>query len=517
MRRPAGAFLTLLLVVGLSATARSESVSGVAEDEDRFATALTSGDFDGDGHADLAVGVPTEDIGGGVDAGAVNLVYGSASGLSNNGNQVWYQGTAGVGGTAEESDQFGRAVAAGDFDGDGIDDLAVGVPFEDVESGGAQGQAGAVNVLYGSSEGLTEIDDLVLFEKEIETNDNFGEALAAGDFNGDGRDDLAVGAPGEFLDTAGAGIVNVFHGSAEGLSTTAAYTFDQGVQLDGTPDFADRFGRELAAGNLGAGSQDDLAVGVPLDEFDFDNEGVVHVLYGSGGVLVTETAQFWHQDVEGVAETVESTDLFGFSLAIGNFGNGLPADLAIGVPGESIDLDASTVERAGVVHVLYGTSEVGLTEDDDQLWHQSRSGVRDRIETADRFGAEVTAADFGRGGNTDLAISVPNENLDGDPTNVPDAGIVHVLFGTTTGITASGDERWHQDVGGIKDSAENSDLWGEALASGNFGSGAKADLAVGVPAEGLDGAGEAGAVSVLYGSADGLSTTGDQFWHQTVP
>src|SRR5215213_8180723 len=109
-------------------------------------------DFNHDGFADLAVGVPQDRIGGVFFAGAVNVFYGSAGGLSGSGSQYFTQNTPGVASSAEESDSFGRALAAGDFDHDGFADLAVGAPGEGV---GDIPNAGAVNVLYGSAAGLS--------------------------------------------------------------------------------------------------------------------------------------------------------------------------------------------------------------------------------------------------------------------------------------------------------------------------------------------------------------------------
>jgi hypothetical protein len=109
-------------------------------------------DFNNDGFADLAVGAPFEDIGATQGAGAVNVLYGAAGGLSAASNQQFWQGAGGVAGTAEQGDGFGFALAAGDFNNDGSSDLAVGVPFEDI---GAIPAAGAVSVLYGTAGGLS--------------------------------------------------------------------------------------------------------------------------------------------------------------------------------------------------------------------------------------------------------------------------------------------------------------------------------------------------------------------------
>src|SRR6266508_552874 len=104
-------------------------------------------DFDNDGFVDLAVGTPSEDVGTIVDAGAVTVLYGSAAGLTGAGSQQFTQDTPGIVGAAETDDGFGEALAAGDFNNNGVDDLAVGAPSEDV---GAAVNGGSVNVLYGS-------------------------------------------------------------------------------------------------------------------------------------------------------------------------------------------------------------------------------------------------------------------------------------------------------------------------------------------------------------------------------
>ena len=100
--------------------------------------------------------MPNEDVGTIADAGAVNVLYGTATGVSSATNQIWTQNSLGVvGDVSEEFDLFGFALAAGDFNGDSFDDLAVGVVGEDVAVfQGTAANAGAINVLYGSGNGL---------------------------------------------------------------------------------------------------------------------------------------------------------------------------------------------------------------------------------------------------------------------------------------------------------------------------------------------------------------------------
>ena len=93
---------------------------------------------------DLAIGVSKEDVGDRLDAGAASLLFGDNGGLSDR-DQLWHQSSPGAAGVPEAGDFFGDALAAGDFDGDGDSDLAVGVPRETI---GDIADAGAVNMLY---------------------------------------------------------------------------------------------------------------------------------------------------------------------------------------------------------------------------------------------------------------------------------------------------------------------------------------------------------------------------------
>jgi hypothetical protein len=412
-------------------------IGGTPEVGDMFGAALAAGDFDNDGFADLAVGAPGEAVGAADAAGAVSVLYGSATGLTTSGGQLFTQ----VGGTAEGGDQFGSALATGDFDNDGFADLAVGAPFEAV---GASFAAGAVSVLQGSAGGLTATGGQLFTQVggAVEAGDVFGSALAAGDFNNNGFADLAAGAPGEAVGSAGgAGAVSVLPGSAGGLTTTGGRLF---TQVGGTPEIGDQFGFVLAVGDFNNNGVADLAVGAPFEAVgSASGAGAISVLYGSVGGLTTTGGQLFTQ----VGGSVEALDLFGFSLAAGDFNNDSSDDLAVGAPWERV----GTAVQAGAVSVLYGSAG-GLSTAGGQLFTQ----VAGTVEATDQFGAQLAAGDFNNNGVADLAAAAPLERVG----SIFAAGAVSILSGSGGGLTSSGGQLFTQNSPGVPGVAEVFDQFG---------------------------------------------------------
>jgi hypothetical protein len=498
-------------------------------------------DFNGDGYADLAVGVPGEDVGGVENAGAVAVIYGTRLGLHGDlpvDDQFWTEaGLQRSDIVSEDGDQFGSALAAGDFNGDGFDDLAIGVPREGVSTAAGNVRfAGTVYVLKGSRSGLTAVGPDILTQDSpgiagsVGSRERFGAALAAGNFGRGIQDDLAIGVPGDDVGEGSStvrntGSVNVLYGSSGGLTASGNRLWHQNaVGIPGAAEGEDEFGFSLEAANLGRSREADLVVGAPYEDLGEDKRdaGVVHVIYGSGSGLTRRAAQMWHQDNVGIPGVAESGDRFGWALAAADFGNGTYEDLAVGVPYE----DAGSVD-AGAVSVLYG-SPPGLTANRARLWYQGSTGISGDPEEGDHFGFALAAANFGAAPTSDpradLAVGVPGEDDERLVGTVRDVGAVNLIFGSGSGLTATSDHAYSQDSSGIggavEGESERSDLFGWALTAADFGKGAVADLAVGVPGEtreptiGRD-LQNVGAVNVLYGDGKGgLRAGDDQFWWQ---
>ena len=494
-------FKTLVLFVGLL------SITLPAEGQ-------SFGDFNNDGFDDLAVGVPFEDIGNISSAGAVNIIYGSAGGLTPAGNQIFHQNSPGILGTAEAYDHFGWALTIGDFNNDGFDDLAVSVPSEDI---GNIIDAGAVNIIYGSAGGLTPAGNQLFHQNSpgilgaAEAFDIFGRALTTGNFNNDGFDDLAVGVPNEDIgNISNAGAVNIIYGSTGGLTPAGNQLFHQNSPgILGAAEFNDNFGEALTTGRFNVGGFDDLAVGVPKEDIGtIEDAGAVNIIYGSTGGLTPAGNQIFHQNSTGILGTAEAFDKFGWALTTGRLNVGGFDDLAVGVPWE----DIGTIKDAGAVNIIYGSTG-GLTSAGNQMFHQNSPGILGTAEAIDHFGRALTIGNFNNDGFDDLAVGVPFEDIG----TIKGAGAVNVIYGLGGGLSPAGNQMFHQNSPGILGAAEAIDYFGLALTIGNFNNDGFDDLAVGVPFEHIGTIEDAGAVNVIYGLGGGLTPAGNQIFHQNSP
>lgn len=538
-----------VLVALVPAGGAGAQVSGGPVRAASAASASAFGDFNDDGYDDLAVGVPSEDIDGLRDVGVIQVFYGGSGGLGVRGTEIVYQGTPFIEGHPEAGDRFGAAVTAGDFDGDGIDDVAVGVPGEDH---GNIVDAGIVHIIRGSKSGLTSANDRLVSQATAgganEAGDQFGYAVAAGDFDNDGDDDLVASAPYEDVDLPGplplpiggstvadAGEVAVVYGGAgEDFAAMVNLWNEDVLAAPGGPEADDHFGLTLAVGDFNGNDHDDLAIGAPdEDDFNLPSTGRVTVLYGRAGNsnpilgfppgLSEVNAEYWAEDPIGeaplpadrVSGTPAAADFFGAALAAGDFNNDGRDDLAVGVPGQDVGPN-TPLPNGGAVNILSGIGPGtgdpgGLDGANNPQWVQRTSNPeqfnamtnKGGAEAQDFFGLAVAAGDLNGDSYDDLIVGVPFEDIG----SIADAGAVNVLLGRASGLSASGDQMVWQGSSGLKGGPERDDAFGTALATGDFNSAIarNADLAVGIPSEDLGSVGDAGMVQVIDGGPGGLT------------
>lgn len=570
-------YLPVITNAGGSAVAAGEQPAGPLAPVGR---ASAQPDFNGDGCADLAIGVPYEDVGSVANAGMVNVIYGGSQGLTAAHNQGWHRGggydvdgayLGNIQGEVEGRRFFGSVLATGDFDDDGYSDLALGVKFSHV---GGQSSAGAVQVIYGSETGLAAagnqvwtqggglIDDAGdgsgVFLGDIyggpEEGDEFGTSLTAGDFNGDGYADLAIGVPEESIgNIERAGAVNVLFGSETGLTWVGNQFLSQSEvrrEDDGAGTYTllgdllagselnDYFGLSLAAGDISGDGYDELVIGVPEEDIgNVYGAGAMHIVRGSAQGLVASNNEHWHQDGahrdhdgDGQLDVTigdprggaEEFDLFGSSLVVGNFDGDPFADVAVGVPREDLTIDGAETTRVGVVQVFRGSSD-GLTLQGAQWWRQDGESALGTMvgsppEELDHFGSRLTTGDFDGDGIDDLVVGTPDEAS----SSYGNHGSVSVIYGSENGL-ALANHQWLTQFEFLTEGEDQGSLvgvvgvnaeFGEAVMAADFNNDGFDELVAGIPRYRLPEVTDSGAVSVIRGGSEGLTVAGNQLWHQ---
>lgn len=231
----------------------------------------------------------------------------------------------------------------------------------------------------------------------------------------------------------------------------------------------------------------------------------MHVVYGSPSGLRTTGSTFIDKhDLPGMGQSTSQLDA---TMVASDFNGDGYSDLALSTP----RLTVNGQVNAGAVHVIYGSAS-GLSAANAQIWTQDLPGVAGGAEPNDLFGAALVAADFGGGPEVDLAIGVPREDLG----TVANAGMVHALLGSTSGLTASNSQVWTQNTAGVPGVNEAGDRFGSTLGAGNFDGNNRADLAIGVPDEAVGTRDHAGMVVILYSTSTALGATGSQAWTQNT-
>ncbi|MER5796601.1 FG-GAP and VCBS repeat-containing protein [Streptomyces sp. NPDC001980] len=429
-------------------------------------------DFNGDGIGDIATSATTAYVNGHKGAGQVVALYGSASGITTAKRTTLSQNSAGVPGTAEAGDNFGESLAYADFNADGYDDLAVGSPGEKV---GTDTDGGTVTLLWGSKSGLTG-KGVDIKDPSPSSHGYWGLQLAAGDFDGDGKADLAVGSS--------AATLWVFKGGFSASGTPGGrYTVKPPIQ-PGTSSYP--YGpMKLTAGDVNGDGRTDLVV----DGYE------------------TKTSDHWNTNYwlpgssKGVTVTGAKALKSGIVTGIGDINGDGYGDIVSGASWDASSGGTVFPDSAngGRVAITYGSVSGPAKA---TMFNQNTSNVPGASEKGDGFGWEIDLGDVNGDGYADLVVSAPNENI-GSKANT---GQVAVLYGSKTGINlASGAQSFAQSTAGVPGDDEKNDLFGVDVKLDDVTGDGRADLIVGSYENGGD-----GAVTYLPSNGSKITTTGSR-------
>jgi hypothetical protein len=376
---------------GISTTRAAVVISNQANAQMGVSVA-SAGDVNGDGYSDVIVGAHFFDAGQ-MDEGAAFVYHGSAAGIST---------TAAARVESNQADaNMGFSVAsAGDVNGDGYSDVIVGAPFFD----NGQTNEGAAFVYHGSAASISTTAAARVESNEPQANMGYSVA-SAGDVNGDGYSDVIVGAPGFQNGQTNEGAAFVYHGSATGISTTAAAT------LECNQAFAWMGVSVASAGDVNGDGYSDVIV----DVYSFDNgqtnEGAAFVYHGSAAGISTTAA--------ATVESNQAVAHMGRSVASAGDVNGDGySDVIVGAP----FFDNGQNEE-GAAFVYHG-SAAGIS---------TTAAATVESNQANAFmGSVASAGDVNGDGYSDVIVGAPS--FDNSQT---DEGAAFVYHGSATGISTT--------------------------------------------------------------------------------
>jgi hypothetical protein len=344
---------------------------------------------------------------------------------------------------------------------------------------------------------------------------------ASSDFNGDGFSDAVVADP--YADPGGvsdAGQITVMYGNSGTIGGGSVDTLVQGSDNVGnTASAGDRFGSTVAAADVDNDGYTDLLVGTPYEDISGQaDSGLAQVIWGSSSGLGKGKASTQLTE-DSFGRTVTAGDQLGYAIdATNELGADLPM-VAVGVPGGNV----SGQNDAGWVGFL----TAGLN--DPRAVDQESAGIPGAAEAGDRFGDAITLGlSAGTSTRVDAAVGTPGEDLGSGTSAISNGGAFTVINDLYTGVVAG--QAYDQNSSGVPGTPENNDAFGQVLDSVRVGS--TTHLAVGIPAEDIGTAADAGSVQLFTSTGTtvtpgvgltqdttgvtGTPTAGDQFGRRIV-
>jgi hypothetical protein len=430
------------------ATTPDRTVSGTADNNNCGFLVATAGNVNGDLYADVLVGCPGSLIG--TDTGTARVYHGSATGIGASPSRTLTGETVG--------DLFGAAVGmAGDVNGDGYTDIAIGAPYFGTTTFPGEGK---VYVYHGSSTGIPAAATATRVIGS--TGARYGICVGtAGDVNGDGFADLLVGASAYSGGQTNEGRFELLYGRPAGIG---APPLSQSFQSDSAGAF---FGASVAtAGDVNGDGFSDVLAGAPSMTTPSGNGRVF--LYPGGADLPVEIVE-WQSDQADAA--------LGTAVAAGDFNADGYSDVVIGTP-----MFTNGQQNEGKIEV-----HVGGPDGPDFVADLTVEGA----QAGAFFGqALASVGDVNGDGFDDLVVAAPGFN--GGQT---DEGRVFLFPGSATGLPGTASQFLETNV--------TSSEFGFAVAgAGDVNGDGFADVIVGEPQKVV--AGQLGRAHVYHGGAAGL-------------
>lgn len=394
------------------------------------AMGMAAGDFNGDGILDVALTAAFADgsQNGRSDAGEAYVFFGPFTPGEARDVALGEQDVTVFG--AAEGDQLGRAVAAGDVNGDAVDDLVLGAPFADGPDD-ERPDAGETYVLPGAPSWPASIDlatdpaAAVVFGADVK--DLAGYSLATADGDGDGIHDLLIGAfwadgPGNTRADAGEGYL-VF-GSPSWPSMIDLADEEQDVTFLGA-EAGDRLTEALAAGDVDGDGTDDVVLAATFASGPEDQRSRAGEVYVILGGELSGSYDLAVQQGEMTVLGSDEGDQIGHSAAVGDFDGDGDDDLLLGAV--SADGPGNERDLAGEAYLVLSDTSPPVTVDTLEGAEALRVYGADPV---DRLGRSVGAGDLNGDGKSDLLLVATGG--DGSGESAQNIGEIYVIFGRSS-------------------------------------------------------------------------------------